>query len=76
MKKEMNYEEISREIRNNLVGILAGIGVEERKIFWILCMLPKATQRYDLMDWIVNQIDTGKTPSPDEILEQALLLRE
>lgn len=50
MKKEMNYEEISREIRNNLVGILAGIGVEERKIFWILCMLPKATQRYDLTD--------------------------
>jgi hypothetical protein len=76
MKKEMNYEEISREIRNNLVGILAGIGVEERKIFWILCMLPKATQRYDLTDWIVNQIDTGKPPSPDEILEQALLLRE
>jgi hypothetical protein len=39
-------------------------------------MLPKATQRYDLTDWIVNQIDTGKSPSPDEILEQALLLRE
>jgi hypothetical protein len=33
MKKEMNYEEISREIRNNLVGILAGIGVEKKKYF-------------------------------------------
>ena len=75
MEKEMTYEEASKKILELLAELLTSLKLQEGAIWEIFITLPEPTQQYDLMDWLVDELEE-RTPSEVEIVAKAYKIAE
>ena len=75
MNKEITYKEAAEKTFKLLADLLKALKLQEGAIFEIFLTLTKPIQQYDLMDWLVDELEK-RTPSEVEIVAKAEQIAE
>jgi hypothetical protein len=78
MKNNQSLKDSSEKIFRLIVRLLASLGVDETASEAVVfCILPKPQQQYQLIEWIVDQVEKNEhKPTEVEIIEQAEIIAE
>ena len=70
MKNEESYKKEAEAILRILVDALRSLGVKNGGIYATVYFLKTPEQRYLLMDWIANLVESNYKPSEGDIMEK------